>query len=122
MEKKCVIRKAAEEDAIGLQNCMASAYATYQARMGGVRLPPMDLDYRAEINGFPTWVAECDSDIVGGLTMLFETDHASIANIAVHPDFQGQGLGGGLMRFAKTQAKDKGYSEIRLAMVVDVFV
>ncbi len=47
--------------------------------------------------------------------MMFEKNSASIANIAIHPDFQGQGLGGGLMKFAKTKEKDKGYSELRLA-------
>ena len=37
------------------------------------------------------------------------------ANIAVDPDFQGQGVGGGLMKFAETVAKEKAYPELRLA-------
>ena len=94
---------------------MMAAYAAYQDRMMGKRLPPMDLDYEAEIRDFPTWIAEQGGRVMGGLTMAFEADHASIANVAVHPDYQGQGLGGGLMKFAEATAKEKNYSELRLA-------
>ncbi|MCW8884066.1 MAG: GNAT family N-acetyltransferase [Motiliproteus sp.] len=94
---------------------MDSAYACYQERMGGKRLPPMDLDYADEIQNYPTWVAECEGKVVGGITMMFEDDYASIANIGIHLDFQGQGLGGGLMKFAEAQAKENYYSELRLA-------
>jgi len=114
MKKQWRIRKAVLGDSVGLQNCMESAYASYQDRMGGKRLPPMDLDYSCEIRDFPTWVAEFNGNIVGGLTMTFKSGYASIANIAVHPEFQGQGLGGALMKLAETKAKEKNYSELRL--------
>lgn len=94
---------------------METAYTPYQKRLGGERLPPMDADYSCEIRDYPTWVVECDGEIVGGLVMMFEDDHASIANVAVHPDYQGQGIGGGLMKFADARAKESGYSELRLA-------
>ena len=115
MIKQWAIRKAVFVDANGLQECMYSAYAAYQDRMGGVRLPPMELDYSDEIYNFPTWVAEFEGKIVGGITMVFEENFASIANIAVDPDFQGQGLGGALMKLAETMAKEKGYANLRLA-------
>lgn len=83
--------------------------------MGGDRLPPMDVDYRSEIEAFPTWVVDIEGEIAGGLIMAFEGDHASIANVAVHPTFQGRGVGGGLMRFAESEAKTRGYSDLRLA-------
>jgi GNAT superfamily N-acetyltransferase len=114
------IRKAVIADAARLQRCMESAYASYQQRMAGQRLPPMDLDYDAEIQDFPTWVAEREGVIGGGLTMVFEDDYASIANIAVHPRFQGQGLGGALLRFAEIQAKDGSFSELRLTTHVQL--
>ena len=115
MKKQWIIRTAVIEDAAGLQNIMESAYSTYQKRLGGKRLPPMDVDYLSEIRDYPTWVAESNGSIIAGLIMMFEDDFASIANIAVHPDFQGQGVGGGLMKFAETVAKEKGYPELRLA-------
>ena len=47
--------------------------------------------------------------------MMFEKDYALIANIAVHPRFQGKGLGAQLMSVAETKARKKQYSELRLA-------
>lgn len=94
---------------------MKLAYSYYQDRMGGMSLPPMDMDYSYQIKNYPTWVAEFNGNIIGGLIMMFEKGSAWIENIAVHPGFQGQGLGGGLMEFAEIQAKEKNYTELRLA-------
>ena len=44
-----------------------------------------------------------------------EDEHMTIANIAVHPQFQGNGLGRDLMEFGETEAIQRGYSELRLA-------
>lgn len=94
---------------------MESAYTTYQERMGGVRLPPMEADYLSEIKNYPTWVIESEGSILGGLIMVFENDQASIANIAVDPRFQGQGIGGALMKFAESKANENSFSELHLA-------
>ncbi len=115
MKLQWQIRAALPEDSHGLQVCMEFAYACYQQRMEGKRLPPMDLDYSAEIKDFPVWIVECEGQIVGGLIMVFEYDHAMLANIAVHPEFQGLGIGGGLMKFAETKAKQKSYKQLQLA-------
>ena len=109
------IRGAAPEDSGGLKSCMELAYATYQDRMGGKRLPPMDVDYSSEIKNYPTWVVESEGRILGGLIMTFENDIASIANIAVDPECQGQGIGGALMCFAESKAIEGGFSELHLA-------
>ena len=93
MKKRWIIRKAVIEDATGLQKIMEAAYSAYQERMDGKRLPPMDVDYFSEIRDYPSWVAESNGSIVAGLIMVFEDEFASIANIAVHPEFQGQGVG-----------------------------
>ncbi len=94
---------------------MRAAYASYQDRMKGNPLPPMNLDYAAEITEFSTWVAELNGGIVGGLTMIFDRNLATVANVAVHPEFQGQGLGGGLMKFAEKQAIENSCTDMRLA-------
>lgn len=109
------IRKATPADSDGLKICMESAYATYQNRMGGVRLPPMDVDYSTEIKNYPTWVVESEGNILGGLIMVLGKDQASIANIAVNPKHQGKGIGSELMAFAESIAKENNYSELRLA-------
>jgi len=115
MELAWQIRKTVPDDSDSLKNCMASAYAEYEERMGGVRLPPMDVDYLFEIKNYPSWVVESEGSILGGLIMVFENDQASIANIAVAPGFQGQGIGGALMKFAESKAKENGFAELQLA-------
>lgn len=109
------IRKAIPEDSENLKQCMESAYSIYQHRMGGARLPPMDADYLSEIKNYPVWVCVSEGNILGGLIMLFENNRATIANIAVLPELQGRGIGGELMRFAQSKAREKGYSELHLA-------
>ena len=108
------IREAIPEDSERLRNCMVSAYSTYQDRMGGVRLPPMDVDYLSEIRNYPTWVVESEGRILGGLILVFEEDHASIANIAVDPKFQWHGIGGELIALAESKARESNYTELRL--------
>jgi N-acetylglutamate synthase-like GNAT family acetyltransferase len=117
MKDRHSIREATAADASGLGQCMESAYSIYQDRMGGMRgmrLPPMDVDYQCEIDNFPVWVIENAGLISGGLIMDFANDQALIANIAVSPNSQGQGIGGALMRFADAQAVKKGFSQINL--------
>jgi GNAT superfamily N-acetyltransferase len=109
------IRKAVPDDSTSLKNCMVSAYAVYEERMGGVRLPPMDVDYLFEIESYPTWVVESEGRVLGGLIMVFENDQASIANVAVDSGFQGQGIGGALMKFAEAKAIENGFAELQLA-------
>ncbi|WP_157950200.1 GNAT family N-acetyltransferase [Vallitalea okinawensis] len=109
------IREAIIGDAKNLKNCMDMAYSKYLNRLKGKRLPPMDVDYAEEIGSFPVWVAELDKEIVGGLILTFEDGYTTISNVAVRPDFQGRGLGRGLMDFAESEASRRGYLEIRLA-------
>ena len=109
------IRKALIEDAENLKCCMIAAYSVYLERLKGIPLPPMNVDYTEEIKSYPVWVAESGNKIVGGLILIFDKDHVSLANIAVHTDFQGHGLGKGLMQFAEDEAINRGYKEIRLA-------
>jgi len=93
---------------------MVSAYSTYQKRTGGVRLPPMDANYLSEIRDYPTWVVESEGRVLAGLILVFQEDHASIANIAVDPEFQGHGIGGELMAFAESRARENDYAELQL--------
>ncbi len=43
-----------------------------------------------------------------------------LANVAVHPDHKGAGLGRALMALAETEALDQGYREMRLTTHVDM--
>ena len=83
--------------------------------MNGARLPPEDVDYTSESKNYPAWVVESETNIVGGLIMALENNQAWIANIAIDPGFQGQGLGGKLMKLAESTARDNDCSQIHLA-------
>jgi ribosomal protein S18 acetylase RimI-like enzyme len=43
-----------------------------------------------------------------------------LANVAVHPDHKGVGLGRALNNLAETEAFDQGYRELRLTTHVDM--
>jgi ribosomal protein S18 acetylase RimI-like enzyme len=110
-----IIRKATLGDSAALQECMESAYSAYQHRMNGGSLPPLETDYASEIAEYPTWVAELEGSVVGGLIMTFEEGVASVSNIAVRPQSQGLGLGRSLLEFAQNQAKHRDCTVMRLA-------
>jgi N-acetylglutamate synthase-like GNAT family acetyltransferase len=109
------IRKAVNSDAEALTECMHEAYKIYLSRLGGKNLPPMEVDYEEEIRSYPIWIAESNETLVGGLILMPEDEYMTIANIAVHPKFQGNGLGRSLLDFGEARAKRIGYSEMRLA-------
>ena len=48
------------------------------------------------------------------IELIDQDDHLLLANVAVHPDAQGQGLGSVLMAFAETEARRRGHPAIRL--------
>ena len=114
------IRPAKIDDAEALTECMHAAYGEYSARFGNERLPPLAVDYAMEIQSFPVWVAKANGLLVGGIIMLPEKEHMTIANVAVSPQFQGKGLGRGLLEFAQTEARKLGYKELRLATHVQL--
>ena len=109
------IRNANLNDAEDLERCMHRAYSIYEERMGNQALPPLEIDYANEIENYPTWVAESNGKIVGGLTMFFNDGLATLSNIAVDSDFQGHGLGRSLMTFAENEARNRGFAKLNLA-------
>ncbi|OEH92794.1 GNAT family N-acetyltransferase [Bacillus solimangrovi] len=111
---KFKIRKAISDDAKELKNCMDAAYSVYSNRFKE-KLPPMNVDYKEEIASYPVWVAESNKKIIGGLVLIFEDKYTTVANVAVHPVYQGKGLGRSLLELAEAEAKLRGDIELRLA-------
>lgn len=109
------IRRAVISDASQLAACMQAAYEVYTPRLAGGSLPPLQVDYAEEIKEYPVWIAESAGSLAAGLVLMPEADCLNIANIAVHPRFQGKGLGRVLMEFAEAEAKRQGYKQLRLA-------
>ncbi len=114
-KKRWTVRQANTSDAEALAECMSAAYAVYASRLGGKSLPPMTVDYEEEIRSWPVWIADSEGSLVGGLILTPGEHFMTISNVAVHPKFQGNGLGRALMDLGEDVARRQGYTELRLA-------
>lgn len=70
--------------------------------------------YAEAIAWYQVWVAVVQGRIIGGLVLIPKEDHILLANIAVHPDHQGKGVGRALLELADAEALDQNYHELRL--------
>ncbi|QCI87333.1 GNAT family N-acetyltransferase [Vagococcus zengguangii] len=64
-------------------------------------------------------VFELDQQVVGYVhaeryLTLYEEELYNLLGVAVHPDYQGQGIGGALLRAIENCAKDQGVAGVRL--------
>ena len=99
-------------DAGGLAACIDAAYAKYRSRI--VDMPAVSENCAEEIENHLVWVAIVDDSIVGGLFLIPCDGYMKLANLAVHPTYGGQGIGGKLMALAEQTAKEQGLFEMRL--------
>ena len=113
-----VIRRAVPSDSDGLAACLDAAYAQYAARIAD--LPSMSADCAEDIARYQVWVAEAAGAIAGALVLIPEKGFMRLANVAVHPDHRGTGLGRELLALAETEAVRQGYDEMRLNTHVDM--
>ena len=108
----CTVRRAEFSDADGLARCIEAAYAVYAARIDD--LPPVSEGCAEEIAAHLVWVAESGGTIVAGLVLVPGDGFMLLANVAVHPDQRGTGLGRRLLELAESEAAARGYAELRL--------
>ena len=107
------LRRAAPTDAPALASCVEAAYHHYIARIG--QPPgPMRADYAEVIARHQVWVVEAERQIIGGLVLIPEEDMLLLDNIAVHPAYQGRGIGRALLERAEAEALCQGYDALRL--------
>ncbi|NKB58958.1 MAG: GNAT family N-acetyltransferase [Alphaproteobacteria bacterium] len=106
------IRKAQLTDADALASCIDAAYAQYAERISD--MPPVSEGCAEEIAENLVWVAVEGNEIIGGLFLVSRDGFMKLANLAVHPDHSGKGLGGKLIALSEKAAKKRGYSEMRL--------
>jgi len=106
------IRKAKLADADALASCIDAAYAQYAERISD--LPPVSVGITEEIANHQVWVAVEDDEIIGGLFLIAHNEAMKLANVAVHPEHSGRGVGGELIALSEREAKRQGYIEMRL--------
>jgi ribosomal protein S18 acetylase RimI-like enzyme len=107
------IRPADAADLPVVERIVRDAYSKYIARIGKPPGPMLD-DYPARVRAHEAWVLLQDEAVVGVIVLLAEDDYLLLDNVAVDPEQAGRGLGRILMQFAETEARRRGYNEIRL--------
>jgi len=106
------IRRAQPSDADALVACIEQAYAQYTARISD--LPAVADGCGEDIENNHVWVAVAKANIIGCVVLIPADGFLKFANLAVHPDHRGQGLGRNLIDFSEQEAKNQGYGEMRL--------
>ena len=108
------IRLATAADIAAVEQVVHDAYRIYIPRIGKPPGPMLD-DYSARIaEGSVSVVEDGNGTIAGIIVLLSDAGHLLLLNIAIHPNYQGQGFGRMLIEFAEQRAAKLGYAEIRL--------
>jgi ribosomal protein S18 acetylase RimI-like enzyme len=107
------IRLARTGDLPAIEEIVHSAYARYVPLIGQKPGPMLD-DYAALIQGRHVYVLSDGHELAGIIVLVVEGQAMLLDNVAVHPRFQGRGLGRALMAFAENVSREKGLSAIRL--------
>jgi ribosomal protein S18 acetylase RimI-like enzyme len=107
-------RRARASDAAALAEIATASYSPYLDRMDGQRPAPLDADYAVSIARHVVWVAEVGVHVAGLLVLVDEPAVTLLENVAVHPDWQGRGIGGRLMSMAEDHARATGTNAVRL--------
>lgn len=105
-----ILRRATPDDVAGLTAVLTAAYAPFQP----LGLPPVTEGIGEDIRDHNVWVAEVDGQVRGGIVVVLG-GHAHIANLAVHPDASGHGIGTALIDQAVAAAEAAGHANVRLA-------
>ncbi len=107
------VRAAVRGDADDIAACVDAAYRPYIERIG--RPPgPMLEDYGQVIRECQVHVALVDESVAGVLVLKPGAHEFLADNVAVHPTYQGHGIGKTLMALADTEARRQGYGAITL--------
>ena len=107
------IRLAQQNDAEAIRNVTRAAYAKWVPLID--REPkPMGVDYQSALQQHRFDLLYLDDILAGLIETVDEEDQLLIENVAVLPEFQGQGLGSKLMAHAEEIAAALGHDRIRL--------
>jgi ribosomal protein S18 acetylase RimI-like enzyme len=107
------LRQAGAKDSDAVTACVHAAYACYLERIG--RPPgPMTDDYAKLIGEGRVTVADEEGKIVGVLVLSATSQEFLLENVAVHPMYQGRGIGRQLIAYAEAHAHRDGFAFIHL--------
>ncbi|MDF2684247.1 MAG: family N-acetyltransferase [Brevibacillus sp.] len=107
------IRIAEKNHHQAISECVDAAYRMYIQRIGK-KPAPMLADYNELISKNLVYVATAKEEVKGLIVLMMQGNYLLIENVAVHPVFQGQGVGRRLIEFAIEFAKEADLQEVRL--------
>lgn len=107
------IRAADETEVARAHDVVQAAYRHYIARMGKKPGPMLD-DYERRQRDAQLFIARIGAEHVGVAVLVRAADHLELDNVAVHPRWQGRGIGRALIAFAEETARAQGVPELRL--------
>ncbi len=71
-------------------------------------------DFAEVIREHIVFVAEDAGDVIGVIVLIQQESSMLLDNIAVHPDYQGKGVGRRLLEFAELETRRLGYTQLNL--------
>lgn len=101
-----------------MASCIDAAYAQYAGRIPD--LPSVSDGCADDIANNQVWVAVQGDEVIAGLVLVAGDGFMKLANLAVHPDHGGKGLGRKLIELSEREARLQGLSEMRLNTHVDM--
>jgi len=107
------LRKANLSDIAGIQSCVNAAYSFYKDDNDLLPEPLFD-DYHQKITSDHFLVIDNNTHIAAILVLVLKKSYLLLDNIAVHPNFQKNGLGRYLLDVAEIEALKLDYKEIQL--------
>ena len=107
------IVRAQLADAPQVASCVEAAYQHYIARIGKPPGPMLD-DYVKIISQHLVWIIKHEGQVVGLIVLMEKEGGMLLDNVAVHPAYQGQGVGRRLMAFAEREARQRGFDDLHL--------
>ncbi|MGD1952020.1 MAG: GNAT family N-acetyltransferase [Leptolyngbyaceae cyanobacterium] len=108
-----MIRAANKTDEGAISQCVHTAFEPYISRLGKPPGPMLD-DYAQVIDQDQVFVITLDG-VIAGLTVLKKAQETLLLEtLAVHPIYQGQGLGKTLLNYVETLAAKEGYETLQL--------
>ena len=110
---EAVFRQATEAEADQIADLVRAAYGKWVPVIGREPMP-MQVDYRAALRRHRIDLLEHHGALVGLIETVLHPDHLWIENLAVHPLWQGRGLGRQLLVHAEARARAAGCAEVRL--------
>ncbi|AJQ94217.1 GNAT family N-acetyltransferase [Gynuella sunshinyii] len=108
-----LLRRAGLEDAPEISDCITQAYIPYVSKTGLAPAPLQD-NCSELIRRHRVYVLADDVRIAGVLVLMHQDYRLLLECIAVHPEYQGRGLGTRLFQHAESEAQQLGLNVIVL--------